>query len=112
MGSFGPEAYSLDHLERGKDKLGTMQQTWNQLRQKNDQLAMSKCYSLFDSFHGGCGGSVAAIKAGIFVQAGADWEIEEMKQFQSLTGRVSLGDVRMLRKSKLPRVHIWFSCSS
>jgi site-specific DNA-cytosine methylase len=67
---------------------------------------------MFDSFHGGCGGSVAAINAGLFVQTGADSAIDKRKQFQALTGRVSLGDVRLLRNNRLPRVHIWFSCSS
>ena len=112
MGSFGPGAYSLDHLTKSDGKLGATEQNWNQLRRTNDQLAKAKCYSMFDSFHGGCGGSVAAIKAGVFVQAGADWAVEEMKQFQALTGRASLGDVRVLCKDRLPKVHIWFSCSS
>ena len=67
---------------------------------------------MFDTFHGGCGGSVAAIQAGIFVQAGSDSEAEEVQQFESLTGRISLGDVRLVQPDRLPYFHIWFSCSS
>ena len=71
MGSFGPETYSLSHMEKS-DKLGSSEQSWIQLREANDQLAKSRCYTMFDSFHGGCGGTIAAIKAGVFVQTGAD----------------------------------------
>ena len=76
MGSFGPEAYLLSHLEESDNKLGSSDQIWIRLREANDRLAKSRCYTLFDSFHSGCGGSIAAIKAGIFVQAGAGWAVE------------------------------------
>ena len=36
---------------------------------------------------------------------------EEVRQFEFLTGRVSLGDVDIIDKNRVPRVHCWFSCS-
>ena len=93
MGSFGPAVYNVSHLESAGISLsGAAETSWTELRQQNDSAAADS-YTLFDNFHGGCGGSVAAIKAGWFVQSGADCVAEEVRQFESLTGRVSLGDV-------------------
>ena len=113
MGSFGPQAYCTDHLNSStSEAIGNRSHSWHDLRKLNDQHAASTCYTMFDTFHGGCGGSVAAIQAGIFVQAGSDSEAEEVQQFESLTGRISLGDVRLVQPERLPYFHIWFSCSS
>ena len=65
---------------------------------------------MFDAFHGGCGGSTAVILAGIFVKAGAELAQAEIEQFEQLTGRTSLGDVRSLLAEQIPIVNIWFSC--
>ena len=112
MGSFGPAAYNLNHLKSaGTTMGGAAEPTWTQLRQRND-LAAGDSYIFFDTFHGGCGGSVAAIKAGWFVQSGADCVAEEIEQFETLTGRVSLGDVDIIDNKRVPSVHCWFSCSS
>ena len=103
MGSFGPQAYCTDHLDSStSEAIGNRSHSWHDLRKLNDQLAASTCYTMFDTFHGGCGGSVAAIQAGIFVQAGSDSEAEEVQQFESLTGRISLGDVRLVQPDRLP----------
>ena len=111
-GSFGPTAYSVSHSESAGTTLsGIAEPTWTELRQQNDAAAADS-YTLFDNFHGGCGGSVAAIKAGWFVQSGADCVAAEVRQFESLTGRVSLGDVDIIDNNRVPRVHCWFSCSS
>jgi site-specific DNA-cytosine methylase len=112
MGSFGPAAYNVSHLESaGTNLSGITEPTWTELRQQNDSAAAGS-YTLFDNFHGGCGGSVAAIKAGWFVQSGTDCAAEEVRHFESLTGRVSLGDVDIIDNNRVPRVHCWFSCSS
>ena len=112
MGSFGPEAYSLGHLSTMEATMGAAtESTWAELRQQND-LAATDSYTLFDNFHGGCEGSVAAIKAGWFVQSGADCATDEVKQFETLTGRISLGDVDFIDNNRAPSVHCWFSCSS
>ena len=75
-------------------------------------LAISPGYSLFDAYHGGGGGSVAAIMAGIFVKAGADIAEPEIHQFERLAGRTSLGDILSLVTDRIPNVHTWLSCSS
>jgi site-specific DNA-cytosine methylase len=113
MGSFGPQAYCTDHLDiNTSGAIGNRSRSWHDLRKLNDQHAASTCHTMFDTFHGGCGGSVAAIQAGISVQAGSDSEAEEVQQFESLTGRISLGDVRLVQPERLPYCHIWVSCSS
>ena len=86
--------------------------TWAQLKQQNNVLATKNVYSLFDCYHGGCGGSIAAIRAGIFVKAGADNAGVAIRQFEDLTGRVSLGDTNDILHDKLPQYTIWLSCSS
>ena len=67
---------------------------------------------MFDAFHGGCGGSTAAILAGIFVKAGAELAPAEINQFEQLTGRTSPDDVRSLLAERIPNVNIGFSCSN
>jgi hypothetical protein len=61
---------------------------------------------MFDAFHGGRGGSTAAILAGIFVRAGAELAQAEIEQFEQLTGRTSLDDVRSLLAERIPNVNI------
>ena len=112
LGSFGPMAYSIEHLQHAPDAVSGCEYTWKQLRKRNDRLATSPNYTMFDAYHGGCGGTVAAIRAGIFVKAGADIVDAEVRQFEKLTGRTSLGDVGQLLANRIPNVHIWFSCSS
>ena len=112
LGSFGPMAYSVDHIHTETPQVAGCTLSWKQLRARNDRLATAPGYSLFDAYHGGGGGSVAAIMAGIFVKAGADIAEPEIHQFEQLTGRTSLGDVLSLVTDRIPNVHIWLSCSS
>ena len=112
LGSFGPMAYSVDHVHTDLPSVAGCEQTWKQLRKRNDRLAQSSGYSMFDAYHGGCGGSTAAILAGIFVKAGAEIAPAEIEQFEQLTGRTSLGDVTSLLAERIPNVNIWFSCSN
>jgi site-specific DNA-cytosine methylase/integrase len=112
LGSFGPMAYSVEHVHCELPTVAGCELTWQQLRRRNDRLAQSSGYSMFDAFHGGCGGSTAAILAGIFVKAGAELAPAEIDQFEQLTGRTSLGDVRSLLAERIPNVNIWFSCSN
>ena len=112
LGSFGPMAYSVEHVHCELPTVAGCELTWKQLRKRNDRLAQSSGYSMFDAFHGGCGGSTAAILAGIFVKAGAELAPAEIDQFEQLTGRTSLGDVRCLLAERIPNVNIWFSCSN
>ena len=72
LGSFGPLAYSVEHVHCELPSIAGCELTWKQLRKRNDRLAQSSGYSMFDAFHGGCGGSTATIPAGIFVKAGAE----------------------------------------
>ena len=112
MGPCGQAAYNVSHLESAGTTLsGIVEPSWIELRQQND-CATADDYTLFDNFHGGCGDSVAANTAGWFVQSGADCVAEEVRLFESLTCRVSLGDVDVIDKNRVPRVHGWFSCSS
>ena len=77
MESFGPQAYCTDHLDNNTSgAIGNRSHSWHDLRKLNDQHAASTCYTMLDTFHGGCGGSVAAIQTGIFVQSGSDSEAE------------------------------------
>ena len=72
LGSFGPMAYSTEHIHSETPQVAGCTLSWKQLRARNDRLATAPGYSLFYAYHGGGGGSVAAIMAGIFVKAGAD----------------------------------------
>ena len=111
MGSFGPLAYDTSHVA-SKQSLSGASLQWRELRQQNDMMATIPCYSVFDAYHGGSGATVAAINAGLFVKAGADIEPEEIDQFESLTGRISLGDITLLQAERIPATHGWISCSS
>ena len=110
LGSFGPLAYSVEHVHCEMPTVAGCELTWKQLRKRNDRLAQSSGYSMFDAFHGGCGGSTAAILVGIFVKVGAELAPAEIDQFEQLTGRTSLGDVRCLLAERIPNINIWFSC--
>lgn len=112
MGSFGPMAYSTDHLSHVCSLGFCAPLSWSELRDRNAYLAQKLCYTLFDAFHGGCGATVAAINAGIFVKGGADIATDEINLFENLTGRSSLGDMTTLLCSRMPSAHIWVSCSS
>ena len=112
LGSFGPLAYSVEHAHSELPTMAGCELTWQQLRKRNDILAQSSGYSMFDAFHDGCGGSTAAILAGVFVQAGAELAPTEIDHFEQLIGRTSLGDVRSLLAERIPNVIIWFSCSN
>ena len=111
MGSFGPLAYDITHLA-SEQSLSDTSLEWCELREMNDLMSTVLCYTMFDAYHGGCGATVAAINAGIFVKAGADIEPEEIDQFEQLTGRTSLGDVTLLQAARVPSTHSWVSCSS
>ena len=105
-------AYSVEHVHCELPTAVGCDLSWKQLRKRNDRLAQASGYSMLDAFHGGCGGSTAAILAGIFVKAGADLAPAEMEQFERLTGHTSLGDVRSLLAERIPNVNIWLSCSN
>ena len=57
------------------------------MKQQNNVLATKNVYSLFDCCHRCCGGSIAAIRAGIFVKAGADNVGVAIRQFEDFDSR-------------------------
>ena len=111
MGSFGPMAYDTSHLTSDQSLSGGSLQ-WSEMRELNDLMATIPCYSVFDAYSGGCGATVAAINAGMFVKAGSEIEAEEINHFEALTGRTSLGDITLLQPDRIPATHVWISCSS
>ena len=111
MGSFGPMAYDTSHIATEQSLAGSSLQ-WSELREQNDLLATVPCYSVFDAYSGGCGATVAAINAGMFVKSGSEIEPEEIDHFEALTGRTSLGDITLLQPERIPATHVWISCSS
>ena len=85
LGPFGPMAYSVEHVHCELPTVAGCEPTWQQLRKRNGRLAQPPGYSMFDAFHGGCGGPTAAILAGIFVKAGAELAPAEIDQFEATT---------------------------
>ena len=110
MGSFGRMAYDTTHITTEQALAGRSLQ-WSELREQNDLLATVPCYSVFDAYSGGCGATIAAINAGMFVKSGSEIEPEEIGHFEALTGRTSLGDITLLQPERIPAAHVWISCS-
>ena len=111
MGSFGPMAYSTDHLidpDEGQ-KTGATNMTFREMQLAN--RTAKGAYTMIDAFSGGCGASMAAIYAGLQVVTGMEIQPNEIGIFESLTGRCSLGDVDSLDSNRMPLTHILNTCS-
>ena len=113
MGSFGPMAYSTEHL-RKDPAVGKMHMTHSELSETNRKLAASSSkWVLVDAYSGGCGVTVSAIQAGVFVKTAFEVEKEEISTFEQLTGQINLGpiDYEHFEPVRVPRSHLWWSSS-
>jgi hypothetical protein len=109
MGSFGPMAYSTEHLRRDPVVGGT-HMTHSELAEANRRLAASSVkWVLVDAYSGGCGVTVSAIQAGVFVKTAFEVEKEEISTFEQLTGQINLGPInyKHFEAARIPRSHLW-----
>ena len=111
MGSFGPMAYSTEHLRRDP-VVGKLSMMHTHLTEANCRLAASSMkWVLVDAYSGGCGVTVSAIQAGVFVKTAFEVEKEEIGTFEKLTGQIILGpiDYKHFEPARIPRSHLWWS---
>ena len=113
MGSFGPVAYSTEHL-RSDPLVGGLKMSHAELTEANCKLAASEQKRvLVDAHSGVCGVTVSAIQAGVFVKTAFEVESEEISTFEGLIGHINLGpiDYSHFEANKIPRSHLWWSSS-
>ena len=111
MGSFGPNAYSDEHLHV---EVGRQMLTHSQLQTMNRrQAAADYKWVLIDAYSGGCGATVSAIQAGVFVKTAFEAAREEILAFKDLTGQINLGAINQVKfeRSRIPQCHLWWSSS-
>ena len=110
MGSFGPAAYT-----QTQTKVGRQMMSHAELAATNRCLAAAdKRWVLIDAYSGGCGATVSAIQAGVFVKAAFEAVKPEIITFEQLTGQFNLGciDQHNFKRSRIPRSHLWWTSSS
>jgi site-specific DNA-cytosine methylase len=77
-------------------------------------VAADKRWVLIDAYSGGCGATVSAIQAGVFVKAAFEAAEPEIITFEELTGQINLGsiDQHNFKRGRIPRSHLWWTSSS
>ena len=110
MGGFGPSAHNTDHLEIGRQAMSHEQLMVINRR----QAACDKRRVLIDAHSGGCGATVSAIQAGVFVKAAFEAARPEIETFEALTGQLNLGAINQhsFDRCRIPRSHLWWTSSS
>ena len=75
--------------------------------------AADKRWVLIDAYSGGCGATVSAIQADVFVKAAFEATELEIITFEELTGQINLGsiDQHNFKQSRIPRSHLWWTRS-
>jgi hypothetical protein len=85
-----------------------------ELTEANCRLAaQDKKWVLIDAYSGGCGATISAIQAGVFVKTAFEAAREEIAIFEQLTNQINLGpiDYKHFEPDRIPRSHLWWSSS-